>query len=130
MKEKLTQTCILRFKSNNRNLRRWYIHTGGGGENMEPKRLAEEDEVVEESLGPKRWSKFMVDEEESPACFFLVSIYMYVYRVVIPNKLRWYCQPTKKTSTMWMGIPLRLERESETKKEGSDKIWSQTKQIE
>ena len=40
------------------------MHTEGGGEKMEPKRPVEEDEVEEDSLGPKRWSKFMVDEEE------------------------------------------------------------------
>ena len=46
------------------------MHTEGGGEKMEQKRPVEEDEVEEDSLGPKRWSKFMVDEEEEPpACF-------------------------------------------------------------
>lgn len=53
------------------------MHTEGGGGKMEPKRPVEEDEVEEDSLGPKRWSKFMVDEEEEPpACFLWLAICM------------------------------------------------------
>lgn len=64
------------------------IHTDGG--KMEPKRPVEEDEVeVEYSLGPKRWSKFMVDEEEPPTCFLLLAMCK-VYGCIIINKLRFW----------------------------------------
>ena len=39
------------------------MHTvEGGGGKMEPKMLVDEDEVVDGSLGPKRWSKLVNDE--------------------------------------------------------------------
>lgn len=50
------------------------MHTvEGGGGKMEPKMLVDEDEVVDGSLGPKRWSKLVNDdEEEPPPTFFLL----------------------------------------------------------
>ena len=54
------------------------MHTEGGGGKMEPKRPVEEDVVEEESLGPKRWSNFMVDEEEPPACFLLFAMVVWL----------------------------------------------------
>lgn len=51
------------------------MHTvEGGGGKMEPKMLVDEDEVVEGSLGPKRWSKLVNDDEEGPppTTFFLL----------------------------------------------------------
>lgn len=42
---------------------------------MEPN--TDEDDVGEESLGPKSWSNFTVDdEEEDHACFLLLSIFV------------------------------------------------------
>lgn len=52
------------------------MHTVDGGGKMELKMLLEEDEVVEGSLGPKRWSKLVGEEEEpAPPTFFLLFLF-------------------------------------------------------
>jgi hypothetical protein len=40
-------------------------------------KMLEEDVVLEGSLGPKRWSKLVVDDEEEPAppTFFLLFLF-------------------------------------------------------
>lgn len=50
------------------------MNTVDGGGKIEPKILVVEDEEdEEESLGPKRWSKFL-DEEEPPDSCLLFSM--------------------------------------------------------
>jgi len=58
------------------------MHTDGGGGKMEPNK---EEDV--ESLGPKSWSNFTVDEEEEdPAFFLLLSMYIDMFSTFVVNK--------------------------------------------
>lgn len=63
------------------------MHTVDGGGKMELKMLLEEDEVVDGSLGPKRWSKLVgVDEEEpAPPTFFLLFLFSMSFATKVYN---------------------------------------------